>query len=379
MRTTFWLLLLFTVFALASCDKDDDSFNRGKNNPKFGETEVVSITSLDIGDCEPTVVDLIAGQHTKVGTVKVENDDDFLTVTYKIDGTAWCITETHLHIGMTAEDFPFAGRTSNVAPGRFDFSGEHNCELEVVYTIPKDELPDLQDGYFYIAAHAVVLGQATNGEVDLDEFKSKLPDEISLKIGTFPGSATVAYFEDVLISGGSFLDGNYDGWCVESTLGINSNYNYVAKVYSSYDQSLPSDIVDQPENLGKLNWLLNQDFVGKDAGGGLGIYTFRDLQVVIWKLIAFYPTNISPDGVGTNFSQQRVDKLLELVSDKGDFVPGCGKLIVLILEIENAQNIVITFPIPCYGDEETAWGAGTRFTERGNWAMYFKHKWMICD
>jgi hypothetical protein len=41
---------------------------------------------------------LYAGQDIPVGTVEVENDEEFLYVTYLLD-EPWCMTESHLHVG----------------------------------------------------------------------------------------------------------------------------------------------------------------------------------------------------------------------------------------------------------------------------------------
>lgn len=45
---------------------------------------------------EITETALIAGQNIPVGTVVVENDEQYLYVTYQTDGN-WLIIETHLH------------------------------------------------------------------------------------------------------------------------------------------------------------------------------------------------------------------------------------------------------------------------------------------
>ncbi len=373
MKTKLWLFLIIIGFTFSACEKED-SLRKGppdhantKANREAADFSVNNsngqVAEFADFDGNEYTVRLIAGQHHHVGDVHIKIEEDSLYVTYNTF-TGWLLTETHLHIAAEFEAFPFAGRTNNPAVGHFEHSEDHDFVDEKTYAIHKDDLPELLGDCYLIAAHAVVSGAG-------DILLSTLPEEVTVNIGTFPGGATSSYFENISITGGTFLAGDdFEGYCVESTLGISRNTDYQAQVFSSYDPDLP-DIVDQPENLDKLNWLLNQGFVGTDAGDGDGDYTFRDMQVAIWKLIASYPTDIDPDGVGDNFSEDRVEKLLDMAHEYGaGYKPGCGDVIVLILAIEGAQNIIITYPAPC--GEETAWGEGYRFTPRGNWAMYFE-------
>jgi hypothetical protein len=36
--------------------------------------------------------------------------------------------------------------------------------------------------------------------------------------------------------------------------------------------------------------------------------------------------------------------------------------------------IIIVVPVPCGEGEETAWGFGPRFVEKGNWGTYFTYR-----
>jgi len=359
-------LLFITIGLLfSSCEKEDEF----KGRPDWAGRGREIIT-LDEPICiaQDGETKLIAGQHHEVGTVSVKFEETKIIVTYKAN-EGIVITETHLHVAIASGLIP-TNPGGNPQIGLFDYGEEGIYKTEAEYVIDRIDGEDC----YYIAAHAVVLMESENGGyVDLDAFAALLPsDPVSLEIGTFPPSVTSAYFENVSITGDPFLEGLYEGWCVEATLGISQNTEYSANVYSSYDPDLPDGLVLHPENLDQLNWLLNQDFVGKDAGDDKGLYTWQDLQVAIWELVAFFPTDISPDGIGDNFSEDRVELLLELAADYGvDFTPDCGELIVLILAMEDVQNIIITVPLPCFKDE-TAWGQGCLFTQRGSWAMYFK-------
>jgi uncharacterized repeat protein (TIGR01451 family) len=95
------------------------------------------------------VVDLIAGRHIDVGSVKVWNDKDNLYVKY-MTNSYWCLDETHLQVASSLDDIPQAN--GNPIPGQFEYQNTKNCAPKFIYTIPlTGESCD-----FYIAAHAVV-------------------------------------------------------------------------------------------------------------------------------------------------------------------------------------------------------------------------------
>jgi hypothetical protein len=100
-------------------------------------------------------IKLYAGQNMEVGWVDVDNDGTNLYVTYHITKEGWCMTESHLHVGTSSEDFPMAGgKIKNVVPGQFEYKMNHNpCVTQYPYTIPLDG--DWEDN-LTIAAHAVV-------------------------------------------------------------------------------------------------------------------------------------------------------------------------------------------------------------------------------
>jgi hypothetical protein len=184
---------------------------------------------------------------------------------------------------------------------------------------------------------------------DKETFEALLPEYVRVNIKTFPDeSGAKAYFENIRIKSGSFLDGDdYRGWCVESTRSIQRNRDYEAEAFSSYDKKFPAGLLKQPENLDKLNWLINMDYAGRYDNEEEGIYTFRDIQVAIWKLVSSYPS-LQPDRIGDNFSELRVNRLLEMANNYGHgYVPGCGDMILLALMIGNAQNIVVAYPLTC--------------------------------
>ncbi len=79
-------------------------------------------------------------------------------------------------------------------------------------------------------------------------------------IVNYPGSDS--YFTTQIIGTETKLDGTYDGWCVDTDRVIYANTSYTVNVYSSYE-ALPVGLVEHPENFPKVNWIINQNYVGK--------------------------------------------------------------------------------------------------------------------
>lgn len=104
------------------------------------------------GSYSTTTVDLLAGQFTDVGSVKVEDKGDDIWVTFSIDVAGWYITETHLDIQTSANDFPLT-KKGNPQVGHFAYSMEHDYVTEYTY-----EIEDTWSAVtLLVAAHAVVV------------------------------------------------------------------------------------------------------------------------------------------------------------------------------------------------------------------------------
>ena len=97
----------------------------------------------------PFVTDLIAGQHTVVGDIKIWNDAHTLYVKYEtVD--PYCLKETHLQVGDDLSDIPQVN--GNPVPGQFEFQNKLNCVTSFLYKVPlKWSACEL-----IIAAHAVI-------------------------------------------------------------------------------------------------------------------------------------------------------------------------------------------------------------------------------
>jgi hypothetical protein len=319
---------------------------------------------------------LVAGQFTDVGSVTVSNDSANIYVNLEVDQPYWRITEVHIHVAAEKDDVPQT-KAGNPKVGKF----AHSEELDAPVTsyewstgIPTDTDGD---GNYFVLAHAVVCYDNTLADVE-----DSLPDTVTMKV-KYPYSGGPSYFETT-ISGGTDIDGTYEGWCVDTdhTIGQGS---YTAQVYSSYE-SLPADLIEYPENLDLVNWILNQGYVGTTSPGGFGTYTYGDVQRAIWDLIE---DGQSTSGLG-QWNGNRVDEILTAAHASGeDFFPGCGDVIAIVLRPVNAnggttgqvtiaQVTLAELPVEC-GEStcETAWGDGTDFGG-SSWAMYIGYTLATC-
>ena len=348
MRTTgtIWLALVVALVGLA---------------PAAGATMVEPVAkALAANTCDPSFgeapceTELIAGQEMDVGRVTVESDGLNVIVRYLIDDPDWFITETHLYVGTEPPARP--------SPGQFPY---HHTQLNTMmdeYVIPLADLGVGAGDCLTFAAHAVVAHMAGYGSFDLEAFAAALPDQVYFRIY----SGADSYF-NALVSGGTILDGLHDSWCIDTDNNI-GYVTYLAWVYSSYEP-LPPGLIEYPENLDLVNYIINQGYIGQPAACG-GTFTMRDIQVAIWTLM---DDEVGSPGAGP-WAQCRVDEILADAYANGEgFTPGCGDLIAVVLEpVNGAQVIIIEVEIPCEPvyEGETAWGFGPCAFGRG-WGWYF--------
>ncbi len=375
MKTKLWLFFVAFGLIFSACEKDAEFRGGPPPHAKAGAKGQISETLNT--QCESKAeTPLIAGQHHEVGKVRVEHDGVYIVVTYETN-PGWLITETHLHITDEKDGFP-TNRPGNPMIGHFMFGNDSEFRVvdgnKVIYTIPWD------DGCWYIAAHAVVKGFGT---LALDAFAELLPDDATIEVEwPVPANNPVSYFPNVKVTQADFLDGDYPGWCIQADASIwQEPYDNVI-VYSSYEE-VPGYSADF---LMKLNWILNQNFVGQG-------FTYGEVQIAIW-LLSHDEIDINNDwekeleGYAGNplnskfigsYDKANVVTILESAALVDNFVPERGGVIAIVLITPYSENrkreiqdLIIEYPLP-YG-EETAWGQGCRFVNRGNWAMYF----MVC-
>ncbi len=145
----YLLILSALPLAFTSCQQDEELTDTAVNTV-FRSSEV----------CAEASTNLIAGQHHHAGVMIVENDADYLYVTYQAEGN-WRIKKTHLYVG-DCNGIPTNGG-GNPMNGRFPYKANHNnpSVSSYTYTIALDDLPACG----CIAAHAEVVRLNGGGTV----------------------------------------------------------------------------------------------------------------------------------------------------------------------------------------------------------------------
>jgi hypothetical protein len=158
----------------------------------------------------------------------------------------------------------------------------------------------------------------------------------------YPSTGSPAYFPEVYVTEAGVYNGTYRGWCAQSTVRIEQFTKYPAGIFSSLDNLTGKDVVEHPENLDKVNWILNQGFVGRESDAG-GAFIFGDVQYAIWNLISVLPPLVS-----SPHDPERVNEILTLAGIHGPaFELQCGHVYAIIFVIDDKQNVIIEYPFPC--------------------------------
>ena len=348
---TWTLAVIFLSGILVSCQKDE--IKTVQDPGKY------IVTKADSPMVYEFTTDLIAGQNLDVGDVIVNNDGENIYVTYLVLEPGWGMLQTHLHLATSLAGIPQTPK-GNPKIGHFDYQLEHEMIQEYTYVIPLSWNPGTE---LFIAAHAVVAYDYMNAVV------ANLPSTAQLFL-VYPHN--MSYYQSI-VEGGGIINGTYDGWCIEhgNTIIPNQSLPYNVNVLSSYEDISLLHNIDYPENLDKVNWLLNQNYVGQQSSC-CGAFTIHDVQEAIWILVEDNPLI----GYG---NPQRVEEIINAAFDQGEgYVPNCDEFVAVILEPDdNSQISIILVAVAdlvdnCDAQLETAWAAGLPFP--GNsWAMYFMY------
>lgn len=153
-------------------------------------------------------------------------------------------------------------------------------------------------------------------------------------------NSPTSYFE-VTVKDDGLLNGTYKGWCGDWATPIGHDELYETKFYSSTSPTLPPGLVDHPENLDEVNWILNQHFVGKTAPGDLGAYTTGDVQLAMWTLLdeGFDASTVGP------YSQARVDLIVSMAREHDGYIPKCKGVIGIILDPVDQQTVIFEIKV----------------------------------
>ncbi len=344
MRTSLKIIPIIVGALLFFTQCEKDSYN-ATEEPEFTDDlkKSAANTCILVQDFWAGAAQNSLSKGTLVGEVTAEFiDPSTLRVSYSTE-SPWLLSEAHVWVGKNHKSIP-----KNAAPGLFPYSGNYPYSNSAEFIISLSDHGINPGETVYIAAHGVV------GQPDgVSALEYILPDSVTLNVVN-PNPTLGSYFE-ATVSGGTSLDGKYSSWCIDPENVIYPSTNYNATVYSPHSD-IPEGLLQNPENLDLVIWLLNQNLVGTPATDCEGNYTYGDIQIALWELLVEGDYSGSR-GIG-EYSMCRVDELVDLARANGDgFVPVCGQKTALILFVPDIQLTIIEYPVPC-GKDETAWAYG---------------------
>ncbi len=189
-------------------------------------------------------------------------------------------------------------------------------------------------------------GSGNDCTPDIEGIVEGLPAELTVTVTAKPGDDS--YF--TLTIGD---DTGIPAWCADQDLGLENGETTTFQVFSSYEDITHGEF-ENAQNFDKVNWMLNQDFIGAESATGLGEYTYGHVQYAIWLLVddsvcveCTYMTDPTGNWMADKNDVALATELADLALEQGvDFVPGCGELIAIVLASEVKQSIIITKEVP---------------------------------
>ncbi|MEX0326439.1 MAG: hypothetical protein AB3N33_10165 [Puniceicoccaceae bacterium] len=332
------------------------------------------ILALCLGAVAPSFatqeIPLLAGQDIPVGVVHVRNNGVYVMLRFELDeavaAEGWYITETHVHIGESMDDFPLT-RKGNPKVGHFTYSAEYPGVtvtrptriryLANVLTNPDfTEGPDGKEGWM---AWLNLFGDFWFGDMWSTEYATV--GDGCVVVQAFP--------EDVPDEYGFHT----------------AEYNFFTQ-YSTADLPMMGQRLFFSGNIG-----IETPF-GPDTGGSAWIKLFGP-SWWLWDMRMADAATNGPFTVSMWIPEvPGVNVQVGLLTAGPDPAYGALKACDLSLEVTNlwinelpilaAHAALEKTVMVGYNDlrepvyevmSESAWADGTRFTEQGNWATWFEY------
>ena len=291
---------------------------------------------------------LYAGQNIEVGTVTVASDTTEVCVTYQLDGYAlsdgWLINETHLYVG-TDDSFPLTPAKgqlgqpyyANPVPGKFPYGEDFDPGVEMAkHCIDLDDLGVESGDSLFVAAHASIAGYiADSGNV----------------YGVSDTTTT-------LIPGGGFAFEAYvhPAW----------NTNLTEPLYDTATWIWSAFYAEDPVNGGTATFEKTFSLPGAPTGGTLSIAADNEF-------VAYLNDQELGSYNGGWQNVQSFDMSSYLVEGDNTF-----KFVVTNWPqangtvYSNPAGLIFKFDADWADVQaESAWAAGSRFNEKGNWGTWF--------
>jgi hypothetical protein len=325
---------------------------------------------------------------TLVGSVTFDANNVIIDLTDAnsdgiLDMFPYVLTAVHIHFAPDVESIPHTNN-GNPIPGQFEYNVVLDDPSQSVIEVPVE----------FDAVGAIHLSAVQYGGLEaLEYYLPTGPVQMKVK---YPQSGDPSYL-GMTLDDTDRMDGVYESWCGDVDSPIDQNIWYTSQLYSWHDDDLPTGLFENPENLEKVNYLLNTFYVGIEVepltstctpAQSCGLdkppeaLTYGDIQVAIWTLIEdTLPDDLAFAALG-NWSQERVNAILCDVNDNGDeFIPTCDDESPLLTEFivvpdDGAQAQISLIELPCETTEGTAWGDGKygeRFPGTKRWGSYFNY------
>lgn len=369
----------------------------------IGATSFLSLSGGALAGDHKVTVDLLAAQDIDVGTVTAQASGDDLTVTYDTLNTKWELVETHLHVGDDFDDIPTT-RSGNPQVGRFEYSGlpDPSPADSAVYEVKIGNMSDV----IYVAAHAVVqntVQEAPYGGVEVvdtmqawrydgTDVRSQRSNPDTVLTREFGQNESNFYS---LGYGGVLNDG---GDAVEEFFGEHfedqRDPGEIRAMEGRIDASLKAALSDTEENAGWVIIRFDPSILNIEDDIDLwvvedtwGLPYPLELAAVFariesdddWKFVCLaHNQEPAPDVSGIIHTvtecelgdlEEAVYILVQDVTDPrwfSDLHPSQSDTL-------DGYDLNAVEALQDHVEDETAWGDGERFVNRGNWATYFTY------
>ncbi len=170
----------------------------------------------------------------------------------------------------------------------YDLSGADDFDHLLIGATAQDSFEyTVSDGENTAAAAVEVTVCGAKNTVETIE--ASLPDMITFSLEVLEDIGRGLGDARITLSGSG--DARLDGLVIDQVYCIDPPADFVngavvkANVYLGVAGSVPDGVIDRPENLDSIAWILNQDFGAIDNGDGAGeTYTEAEIQAAIWRL-----------------------------------------------------------------------------------------------
>ena len=369
---------------------------------------LASVSSAEAAETTIGHFDLFAGQNVDVGRVIVSIDDDNLYVEYQLDD-GWLMTASHLAVGDELSDLPVNSK-GNPVPGQFPYGDSYDpAQSDAEFRIPLGEL-NANFGFapgdpLVIAAHAVVWEEVASTMTVVSD-TATLANGVSAVNSTEPGvgvtypdcpagdNDAIASLWDSnakLAGGASPVWGGAD-WIWSTPYPLNPVTGEVVNFSKSFTvPGLPigGSLTITADNA--YSATLNSAAVGTSisAGPAFGTTVLKEnvgfgnqqgdwgVASQGWQLVNQWPlTGLTPGAnqltvTAANEYLSPDDSYLSWDEAAQAYVPGSNNIDANGADrCINPAGLIFKAEVSYYAHSETAWGAGSRFVETGNWATY---------